>query len=306
MPTGVVGPTQARTLTLKQLKDHIQDMYLQKQKFDEKCNENKLPKETMEQYMYTYLNQRYGLKNLIIEWAAAIINGIKKYSMEDSDVALFGKILRNECDEEFRFVHNEVKSAVLEILKDKIKKKFKHKTENEITKAMNEIQSGDIEEWQWGEVIKRMYNEDHRAILEQRIKDKIGEKNQMSKKIEIKRLTREEKLALQAKNESSISFQEFQKVVLDFQLATHEKYIRKFLVLFRKIDSDTNGILNEDEFKKMLGLMKVTSSEEDIERLLQGIDPYNNQKITFSECLTMLSSVTDLIFLHIKIGKCRG
>jgi hypothetical protein len=50
----------------------------------------------MEQYMYTYLNQRYGLKNLIIEWAAAIINGIKKYSKEDHSVCLFGKILRNE------------------------------------------------------------------------------------------------------------------------------------------------------------------------------------------------------------------
>jgi hypothetical protein len=54
--------------------------------------------------MYTYLNQRYGLKNLIIEWAAAIINGIKTYLKEDHDVGLFGKILKNECDEEFRFI----------------------------------------------------------------------------------------------------------------------------------------------------------------------------------------------------------
>jgi hypothetical protein len=54
--------------------------------------------------MYTYLNQRYGLKNLIIEWAAAIIAGIKKFSKDDHEVALFGKILRNECDEEFRFI----------------------------------------------------------------------------------------------------------------------------------------------------------------------------------------------------------
>ena len=54
--------------------------------------------------MYTFLNQKYGLKNLIIEWATALINGIKKFSSEDNDVAVFGKILRNECDEEFRFV----------------------------------------------------------------------------------------------------------------------------------------------------------------------------------------------------------
>lgn len=91
-------------LTLKQLRDTITDMYTQKVKFDKKCEENKMPRETMEQYMYTYLNQKYGLKNLIIEWAAAIINGIKSYLREDHDVALFGKILKNECDEEFRFI----------------------------------------------------------------------------------------------------------------------------------------------------------------------------------------------------------
>jgi len=29
--------------------------------------------ETMEQFMYTYLNQKYGLKTLIVEWASGII-----------------------------------------------------------------------------------------------------------------------------------------------------------------------------------------------------------------------------------------
>jgi len=29
--------------------------------------------------MYTYLVQKYGLKNLIVEWATAIINSIKFY-----------------------------------------------------------------------------------------------------------------------------------------------------------------------------------------------------------------------------------
>jgi len=54
--------------------------------------------------MYCFLNQKYGLKSLIIEWATAIINGIALYAKEDNDIAVFGKILRNECDEEFRFV----------------------------------------------------------------------------------------------------------------------------------------------------------------------------------------------------------
>lgn len=58
----------------------------------------------MEQHMYTFLNTKYGLKNIILEWAGAIILGIKKFSKKDNDIAVFGKILKNECDEEFRFV----------------------------------------------------------------------------------------------------------------------------------------------------------------------------------------------------------
>lgn len=45
--------------------------------------------------MYTYLNLKYGLKNMSIEWAMAIVNGIRRYGMEDAEVAMFGKILRN-------------------------------------------------------------------------------------------------------------------------------------------------------------------------------------------------------------------
>ena len=35
-----------------------------------------------------------------------------KYSKDDNDIAVFGKILRNECDEEFRFVQIQVKNTI--------------------------------------------------------------------------------------------------------------------------------------------------------------------------------------------------
>jgi len=62
--------------------------------------------------MYTYLNQKYGLKSIIIEWATAIINGIKRFSKVDNDIRVFGRILQNVCDEEFRFVQNQVKKTI--------------------------------------------------------------------------------------------------------------------------------------------------------------------------------------------------
>ena len=76
------GPSVGRSLSLRQLKEIIEDLYASKSKFDIKCLETHLPRETMEQHLYTYLNQKYGLKNLILDWAQAIINGVRKYSAE--------------------------------------------------------------------------------------------------------------------------------------------------------------------------------------------------------------------------------
>lgn len=51
--------------------------------------------------MFTFLNQRYGLKTLIIEWAGSIVQAVKQYQDQDPEVCLFGKILRCTVDEEF-------------------------------------------------------------------------------------------------------------------------------------------------------------------------------------------------------------
>ena len=110
----------------------IADMYTQKQKFDRKCAETKVSRETLEQYMYTYLNQKYGLKPLIVEWAASIINGVKTYGKEEHDVALFAKILKNECDENFRFIQIHVKDTLISLVKVMIKDKHQHKSESDI------------------------------------------------------------------------------------------------------------------------------------------------------------------------------
>ena len=88
------GPSVGRSLSLRQLKEIIEDLYASKSKFDIKCLETHLPRETMEQHLYTYLNQKYGLKNLILDWAQAIINGVRKYSGE---VRAFPPSTRSLC-----------------------------------------------------------------------------------------------------------------------------------------------------------------------------------------------------------------
>ena len=77
--------------------------------------------------------------------------------------------------------------------------------------------------------------------------------------------------------------------MLDFQLFKHEKYLSRFIGIFDKIDSETNGVINENQFEALIKEMNLGISEVDIKQLIKRIDPYHNQKITFSECVGLLT-----------------
>ncbi|CAD8170031.1 unnamed protein product [Paramecium pentaurelia] len=276
-----------RHLTLKQLKDVINEIYESKQKFDQKCTESKLPRETMEQHMYTFLNQKYGLKSLIIEWATSIINALKKYSAEDNDVAVFGKILRNECDEEFRFVQTQVKNTMQELLKMYLRGKFPLKHQAEIKEMLNQRINGQLYEEEAVDIIKYMYNQEDSELLLNKLKSYyiVPHKNPD------RRLTREEQLSLlQEKDKYKLEYSVFQKIILDFQLKSHEKYLKKFIITFKQMDTDANGIIDENEFRNLIDVLNFGAGDLEIEKYLNIIDPYSHQQITFSQCVTLFSS----------------
>ena len=91
--------------------------------------------------------------------------------------------------------------------------------------------------------------------------------------------------------QEKLTYLEFQKTILDFQLSEHEKFLHDFTELFKHIDKDRNGSIDEEEFKELMGQMRVLHrEEEEVVLLLQMIDPYNNQKMTYSEVVHLLSS----------------
>ena len=81
------------------------------------------------------------------------------------------------------------------------------------------------------------------------------------------------------------------KVILDFQLQEHEKFLSSFTSLFKEVDIDSNGIISEDEFKELIHRMNVVPDLEDqIDLLLNTIDPHNNKQMTYSEVVQLLST----------------
>ena len=288
------SPVCNRVFTIKMMKEIINDIYHSKAEFDKKTDENKLPRETLEQHMYTYLNQKYGLKSIIIEWASNIINGIKIFSGEDSEICLFGKILRNEIEEDARLIYSRLQQSILEYLKYYIKSKHPYKSAKDIQKIIKEKKTNKmLTEDEWKKIITYLYNSEDAKIIEEKVQDVIQKKFFKSKLDTDRKLTREEIIQLsRTKEEFNIPLKDLVKILHEFQIKLREKYLKNFVSLFKNVDKDNNGIINEEEFVSLLYNMNIFGEQLKIKivELLTEIDPYNNKQITFSECVNLFGN----------------
>ena len=288
------SPVCNRVFTIKMMKEIINDIYRSKAEFDKKSDENKLPRETLEQHMYTYLNQKYGLKSIIIEWASNIINGIKIFSSEDSEICLFGKILRNEIEEDARLIYSRLQQSILEYLKYYINSKHPYKSAKDINKMIKEKKANKmLTEDEWKKIISYLYNCEDAKIIEEKVNDIIQKKFFKSKLDTDRKLTREEIIQLsRMKEEYNIPLKDLVKILHEFQIKLREKYLKNFVILFKNVDKDNNGIINEEEFVSLLYNMNIFGDQLKIKivELLTQIDPFNNKQITFSECVNLFSN----------------
>lgn len=261
----------------------IEAIYASKIKFDAKCAEAKLPKETMEQHMYTYLNQKYGLKALIIEHASSIIRAVNKFGKSDIDVGVFGRILRNEVDEEFRHVQHQLRESVQALLTVYMQGKHPLKSDEAVKTMVTERMSGFVFEEEWVDIIKYMYNSEDALVLIVRIRDII----RMTDETDSPRGSAKPRTSRGARGK--IRYAELVKVLLEFQLKSHERFLSRFRQAFRAVDIDKNGILDHDEFRALVARVSPGKSGSEVEEILRQVDPHGNAFISFSECVSSLS-----------------
>ena len=105
-------------------------------------------------------------------------------------------------------------------------------------------------------------------------------------------------------------YKDFQKCILDFQLYEHETYLHQFQMIFRGLDYGRRGYLNEEQFQQLLYVMNevcqdyprelyehdiktsnfyLVTSQNEADYLLQSIDPYHHNQITYSDTVSLMS-----------------
>jgi len=304
-----LGLAGAKILSKKQMHDFIDEIYDSKMEYDKVCSENHLKKESMEHYMYKFLNNKYGLKNLVIEWSSSIITGIKMYSSTDSDINLFSKILKNKIEEGQKLVVIKLKSTIKDLYDMYIKNKSRLNpnkgksklNEKEIENILNSFNENILlNEDEWKNIIKSIYNEDEYKILIKYIINKISDKNDIEKKNYIKNLMSKKKsqvtredfdFANKKKLPLKICYKEFVNILIGYQITYREKYLSNLHKLFIKCDEECVGVLNENGFKKLLNSIDFIQKlgNEYSKKLLYKIDPHSYNNITFTEIVNLFS-----------------
>lgn len=96
---------------------------------------------------------------------------------------------------------------------------------------------------------------------------------------------------MKEKDKLRVRFSKFERLILDFQFKSHEKFLNKFNQIFKKNDRDKNGIINESEFRSIVrfidprGELRIV-----VDEMLDLLDPFSNDIITYSSCVTLFSS----------------
>lgn len=269
-----------KSITSKQLKEIIKELYDSKKNYDVKIRDQKQNMETLEQFMYYHLKYKYGLNNMVIEWVFGIIEGVKNYTSSDAEIALFGLILRNEIDEDFKDVLYQIKDTIKDLLLGVLEQDNSSKNKESLARLLDKKYEGNISFKLALKIIDMMYTEDNpkREEIIIAIKDNFVVKNKKKPRFSKKEKVKDE-----------ICYKKFEHIILRSQLLTHFNYLENLRKYFRKFDTMKYGYINREQFVQLIELIDM-QGRVDIELLLEKIDPNETDVIIFNQVVVQFQN----------------
>ena len=271
-----------KKLTREQLNELIQNIYKSKIAYDQNCIDLNKPLETMEQHMYQYLNNKYGLKNLTIEYASAIISGIKEYSKKDMNIKVFGMLLKNEIEENTLTIVEKIKQVVQETLEYFISQKNPYMAGGDVQKLCEKIKGGMVDEDVWNSFIDTLFLNDKENG--KKVKDKIYEfidrimaksLDKIGNNLKFEMTREEEDFFNEMKNyPKKIRYEDLINILIDYHIRVRKNYLKNMREIFMNNDENKDGVLTKKEFIKYINDLKIfheETLEENIDYLLRKI-----------------------------------
>ena len=206
-------------------------------------------------FTYKFMNKKYGLRSLAIDNTAALILSCESFSSEDSDVNAFYKIFKNEIGEDYLAIQADLNRSIDDLLMAQLMGKYPLKSQADLKEEFTRKVKGLINEYEWSDIVKYLYNprdgDKLCAMLREINIENIDEKNNddVLKKKKFNYLKTPASSKPLKREIKAIPFVLFKKTVLDYQCKSQMEYLKDVSASFRKNDTDTDGVVNTQEFE---------------------------------------------------------
>ena len=283
-------------ITKQQLINFLKNIFKFHKDINKKNQQNHLPKETLTTSVSTYLQTKYGLKNISQYWEKQIFMGLNYFTDEETEIKLFTNIIENKIEESTSDLIEELRKSCDNILLELIKQKNPFKVSREIDLLFKKKKNAFLTHKDWKKILDSLFPEDNEISYNKIVEFIKNANNQDQKYIEFNiekgyeyLMTREDKRNfLSNANNSTVKlniiYTDFVHLISDIQIELRKDYLEKISNIFIKYDDDSDGLINEEQFNE---LMKELGIPQFTDKFLDKIDPYENSCICFSDIINV-------------------
>ena len=283
-------------ITKQQLINFLKNIFKFHQDINKKNQINHLPKETLSSSVTSYLQTKYGLKNISQYWEKQIFMGLNYFSDEETEIKLFINIIENKIEESTSDLIDELKKASDNILLELIKQKNPFKISKEIDSIFKKKKNAFLSHKDWKKILDSLFPDDselfYNKIIDFLKNANINDQKYIEFNIEKGYeylMTREDKRNfLTNANNSTVKYniihEDFIHLISDIQIELRKDYLEKISNAFIKYDDDSDSLITEEQFTL---LMKEFGIPQFIDKFLDKIDPYDNNCISFSDIINV-------------------
>lgn len=275
MTQGTKAPLMMKSYSLPQVKLLVHDIMENKASFDERAEKSGGLPQQLEEFLYVYFKQKYGLKDLILVEITSLMDQIKYVSPKSAEVSAFKGMLKNEIDEKFYWLLQEIKKNMVTNLDVYYKVN--------VTKNASLI---DIEKFILRKKSEGLERNIAEFVLDQLFND--SEVREMKRKL--KHLWNLEATTCSKTQKKRLPYSAFQEMILGYALETHIEYLRQILGYFRQIDHNHDGMFRKRDFLDLMDIFAAKNIKANFDDFMNRIDPNAGECITFSKVIEILST----------------
>lgn len=252
-------------MSIDELRGLLQLFFDSKKKHDSANLAAKLPSETAEQHVYTFLYSRTSSDDEIKKRVSIIYSSIRHHAKSELDIEVFALILKNELDEGFWEIFAAQRSSTFDAIQSVL-------LESQKSSGAATSLNGFVTDEQSMQVITILMPDQH------------SEQHELLRKAVVRALVRDE----ESGHRYVISYSNLGNTILRHVVASYMASIQPIVQHFHSVDVDRSGVVSIARLRAMLGTLFTGISSARAQAIVSSADPFQNDVVTFSDVVRCL------------------